>query len=123
MAFNVYLVISAGAPRDHHAIFVETKPDSSGQIFQVTGNIQNGMSYETKSDGRPEDSLSYQGKTLLGTVTAADYSQIDSVCRTIPPPPKQFQGAKRLNPQEPLRRCQEWTADAIDILRSRRIIS
>lgn len=123
MSFNVYLVVSAGAPRDHHAIFVETKPDSSGQIFQVTGNIQNGMTYEIKPAGRPEDSLTYQGKTLLGTVTAADYPQIDSVCRILPALPKQFEGAKRLDPQQPLRRCQEWMADAIDTLRSKQVIS
>lgn len=123
MSFKVYLVSSVGAPRDHHAIFVETKADRSGQIFQVTGNIQSGMKYKTESGKQPEESASFQGKTFLGTVTAADYSSIDSVCRAIPAPPKQFDGAKRLYPRQPLRRCQEWTADAIDALRSRGIIS
>lgn len=123
MSYKVYLVTSVGAPRDHHAIFVETKPDLSGQIFQVTGNIQSGMEYETKTSKQPEESATFQEKTLLGTVTAADYQSIDSVCRSIPAPPKQFEGAKRLYPQQPLRRCQEWTADAIEALRSKEIIS
>jgi hypothetical protein len=86
MTYQVFLVSCAGAPRDHQAIFVETNSDKSGQIFQVTGNIQTGMRYESKPAKRPEESLSFVKKELLGTVTTANYTGIDPACRRNPPP-------------------------------------
>lgn len=71
-------------------------------MFQVTGNIQTGMTYETKSGKKPEESHTYRGKTLIESVSRANYARIDPACRTIPPPAKQFDGPKRLNPSEPL---------------------
>jgi hypothetical protein len=118
MSYQVFLVSYLGAPRDHHAIFVETNSDKSGQIFQATGNIQNGMTYESKPAKRPEDSASFVKKELLGTVTTANYSRIDSVCKRIPPPAKQFNGPKRINPNVPLRRCQEWTQETVQALKN-----
>ena len=123
MCFEVYLVISAGAPRDHHAIFVETAPDLSGNVFQVTGNILNGMTYETKVAKRPEASASFQDKTLLGSVSHANYGRIDIECKKIPSPEKQFDLGKKLYPGVPLRRCQEWTSRAIAELKRQQIIS
>lgn len=123
MSYKVYQISYAGAPRDHHAIFVETQEDQSGQIFQVTGNIQSGMRYETKQAKKPEDSASFQAKILLGSVSIADYSRIDDECKRVSPPAKQYNGPKRINPQVPLRRCQEWTAEAIDTLRAHGILS
>ena len=121
MPFQVFLVSSAGAPRDHLAIFVETGPDNSGQIFQVTGNIQTGMNYESKLAERPE-APTFIKKELLGTVTTANYPQIDGVCRENPPPAKQFDGPKRINPGVPLRRCQEWTTETIWTLKNKGLI-
>lgn len=116
MLCNVYRVSSLGVPMDHHAIFVETEEDQSGWVFQVTGNIQNGMLHDNKPTKRPEDSLTYQGKVLIGTVAAANFARVKPTCENIPAPKKQFEGARRLYPNEPLRRCQEWTRDAIDAL-------
>jgi hypothetical protein len=118
MSYQVFLVSYLGAPRDHQAIFIETNSDKSGQIFQATGNIQNGMTYESKPGKRPEDSASFVKKELLGTVTTANYSRIDAVCKQIPPPAKQFDGPKRINPNVPLRRCQEWTQEAVQALKN-----
>ena len=115
---EVYLVESQGAPRNHHALFVET-PESgakSGHIFQVTGNIQQGMTFERKTAEEPELSLTFISKSHLGSVRTVDFSRISEVCRNIPPPKKQFDGPKRLYPTEPLRRCQEWTSEAIQAL-------
>lgn len=86
MTCNVYRVAFLGAPRDHHIIFVESNSDGSGIIFEVRGDIQNGMTYETKNGKKPEDSASFVSKTSIGTVTVGDISRIDSVCRRIPPP-------------------------------------
>jgi hypothetical protein len=122
MAHQVFLVSYAGAPRDHQVIFVETNPDRSGQLFQVTGNIQTGMRYESKAAKRPEDSASFVKKELLGSVTTANFSRIDPACRSNPPPAKQFNGPKRINPHIPLRRCQEWTKETIQTLKNEGII-
>lgn len=122
MSYKVYKVSYLGGQRDHHSIFVETESDGSGVIFQVTGDIQNGMRYESKSAKKPEDSHSFVSKEYLGTVSAANYSSIGTVCSSNPPPKKQFNGPKRLYPSEPLRRCQEWTAETIRELQSKGII-
>lgn len=111
-----YLVSSAGLPRDHHAIFIEMNDDLSGHVFQVTGNIQNGMTYEDKPSKKPEDSATYQGKELIGKIAAADFARIKPTCQSIPAPKKQFEGPRRLYPNEPLRRCQEWTQEAVNAL-------
>ena len=58
MSYPVFIISCIGAPRDHHAIFVEMKSGKTGQIFQVTGKMQSGMQYESKSGERPEDSAS-----------------------------------------------------------------
>lgn len=122
MSSKVYLVSYLGAPRDHQAIFVETNEDKSGHIFQVTWDIQSGMSYGHKSAKRPEDSATFTTKEQLGTVSEANYHQIQSIVETIEPPKKQFNGPKRLNPREPLRRCQEWTSEAVEALKSAGIL-
>ncbi|PVH74008.1 hypothetical protein DL98DRAFT_659087 [Cadophora sp. DSE1049] len=118
MSYNVYLVAYAGLPRDHHTIFVETGADGSGYIFQVTGNIQDGMTHGHKAAKKPEDSLTYVSKHLIGTVSHENYARIGSIVDMIPPPKKQFNGPKRIYPAEPIRRCQEWNAEAIQALKS-----
>lgn len=122
MSYTVYLVAYAGMPRDHHAIFIEENEDKSGRVYQVIGDIQNGMSFDTKPAKMPDNSASFQSKTEIGTVTAAKKSRILEICRCMPPPKKQFQGPKKLYPNEPLRRCQEWTAEAIDALRVAQVL-
>ncbi|KAM3510882.1 hypothetical protein MY11210_005485 [Beauveria gryllotalpidicola] len=116
MQHRVFLSISLGAPRDHHAIFVETEPDGPGTVLQATGNIQNGMAFEVKTKHRPETSPEFLRRELLGWVAAEDLRRVEQVCAGVPPPKKQFEGARRLYPREPLRRCQEWTREAVGAL-------
>lgn len=116
MQYRICLSISLGAPRDHHTIFVENDKDGPGTVIQVTGNIQNGMTFEVKRDHCPEALLEFIRKDYLGWVAAEDMHRVEQVCSGILPPKKQFEGAKRLCPGEPLRRCQEWTREAIDAL-------
>lgn len=119
MFHNVYRVADLGAPRDHHALFIETDPETGGGvIMQVTGNIQNGMTFEEKSAQRPEISPGFVGKTHLGTVSASKRGLVGEVCRSIPAPKKQFHGPRRIYPDEPLRRCQEWTKEAVEALKA-----
>lgn len=114
--YKVYRVVSTGIPLDHHAIFVETKDDQSGWLFQVTGNIQTGMQHDHKPTKRPEESLTFQSKTMIGTVAASNFARFEATCESITAPKKQFEGARRLDLSEPIRRCQEWTQEAIDAL-------
>ena len=118
MSYNVFLVEKTSLPRNHHAIFVETGNDISGYIFHVTGNVQNGMTFEIKRlNEPPENSATFNNKTLIGAVSVANFGSLETVLRSIPPPSKQFHGAKRIDPSKPLRRCQEWTKEAIDKLK------
>jgi hypothetical protein len=50
-SYLVYLVTSAGLPRDHVAIFVETHElgRGTGYIYQVYGNIQQGQVPQSSS--------------------------------------------------------------------------
>lgn len=74
------------------------------------------MRHDNKPGKKPEESTSYQSKTFIGTVAVANFSRIKPICESVPAPKKQFEGAQRLYPGEPLRRCQEWTAEAINAL-------
>jgi hypothetical protein len=119
MLYQVFLVESLGAPRNHRAIFVETNAvDGSRYVFHVKGGIQRGMDYEAKQGRKPEESLTFVCKSSIGWVDAGAIGRINEVCCSIPPPKKQFDGPKRLYPGEPLRRCQEWTHEAVQALRS-----
>lgn len=116
MSYNVYRVSYTGLPRDHHAIFVEMNNDKSGWLFQVTGDIQTGMRHNDKAARKPEESGTYQSKIAIGTVATEDFERIKPTCESILAPKKQYDGPRRLYPREPVRRCQEWTQEAIDAL-------
>ncbi|KAK6350236.1 hypothetical protein TWF696_006472 [Orbilia brochopaga] len=128
MSWPVYLIVSlGGGQRDHHAIFVETEDQGpkTGQIYQVFGSMQSGMTFETRAETTPpEDSLNFifLSKTLLGTIKHEDYPKVLEVCQRVEAPKKQFQGPKRLYPTEPLRACQEWTKEAIEALKDEKIL-
>jgi hypothetical protein len=111
-------------PRDHHAIFVEKENNARGTISQVTGSILQGMMFETKKGKRPEDSdtAPFISKTLTGTVSSEKYPEIATVCASLPPPHKQYNGIKKINPSEPVRICQEWTADAVKALKDAQVV-
>ncbi|KAK4168191.1 hypothetical protein QBC43DRAFT_309847 [Cladorrhinum sp. PSN259] len=91
-------------------------------IFHVVGNVQEGMIFEHKPAEKPETSLSFVSKSALGWVAASDMDLLEATCRANPPPEKQFNGPRRINPTKPLRRCQEWTAETIQTLRESGIV-
>ncbi|ORY10469.1 hypothetical protein BCR34DRAFT_566734 [Clohesyomyces aquaticus] len=121
--FPVYLIEYLGAPRNHHAIFVATEADGTGFLFHVRGDIQNGMQYESrKTPQKPDLSNTFVSKSQLGWVRVQDLSRIDPICRGNPPPAKQFNGPRRINPNRPLRRCQEWTNEVIGTLKAQGVL-
>lgn len=108
------IMYNLSIPWDHHAIFIEissTTPE--GVIFQVTGNIQQGMSFETRVGGFDF----YHTRKYLGQVDKQDYEKVKEICMSVNPPSKQFEGARRIDPKIPLRRCGEWTLEAIETLK------
>ena len=126
--YKVFIVTSTGMPRAHHSLFVETNDPSpsAGHIFQVTGNIQSGMVFEDKTYANPpeEENPSFISKVAIGTVAENHYPhKFREICLSVGAPKKQFDGPKRLFPHEPLRRCQEWTADAIRALRESGVLT
>lgn len=73
------------------------------------------MVFEHQTEQTLEEIPGFCGKEKLGVV--AEYGRVLEVCESVPVPKKQFQGARRLYPREPLRRCQEWVAEAVDALK------
>jgi hypothetical protein len=86
MSYNVYRVTYAGFPCDHHAIFVEMNSDQSGWLFQVTGDIQNGMKHNDKPARKPEESGAYQSKTAIETVAQRILHALSQPAKTSPHP-------------------------------------
>lgn len=74
------------------------------------------MTYEERPSRDPQTSASFVSKTSIGYIDSGALDSLRSVCMGNPPPKKQFNGPKRLYPKEPLRRCQEWTNETIDML-------
>ncbi|KAK8855277.1 hypothetical protein PGQ11_011189 [Apiospora arundinis] len=124
MLYNrIYLVERLGTVRNHHAIFLETQQNGSGTLIHVTGDIQNGMTLEMKETSKsPDLSASFISKSQLGLVRVEDFSRVQSICRANPPPAKQFNGPRRINPAQPLRRCQEWTSEIVKSLRAEGVL-
>ncbi|TPX10985.1 uncharacterized protein E0L32_008022 [Thyridium curvatum] len=123
MSLPVYLVESLGAPRNHHALFVELDPrHESGMLFHVTGNIQEGMDFEKRPTEYPKLENTYVAHRLLGTLSSSDLDTMEAVCRSNPPPEKQFDGPRRIDRKKPLRKCQEWTAETIRLLEQQGIL-
>lgn len=124
MSYAVYLIIETSIPLDHHALFVETNEagPQTGHVYNVKGDIQNGMVYEAKTTEEPGKSPVFAEKKRIGSVSKDDYPRFIAVCQSIPVPKKQFEGARRLYPKEPLRRCQEWAREAIDHLVEQKVV-
>jgi hypothetical protein len=119
---EAYLIAYTGMPRNHHSIFIQKGTDGSGELFHVIGDIQNGMTFEHRSSRNPDESTTFASKQNIGKVSEANYDRVESILRAIPPPKKQYNRNVRLYPKEPLRRCQEWTAEAIEKLKEERVL-
>lgn len=128
MSWPAYLIVSVGGGRqDHHALFIETEEQGplTGHIYQVTGSMQSGMTFEHRPEStKPEDSPNFifLSKQHLGNVKQDDYGRVMTISEGVEVPKKQFHGPRRLYPGEPLRACQEWTAEAIQALKDQGVL-
>ncbi|KAF2678321.1 hypothetical protein K458DRAFT_463818, partial [Lentithecium fluviatile CBS 122367] len=92
-------------PRNHRAIFVQMHPKNSGFIFQVSDNVQEDMHFNHREPTAPEESPTFIGKTHIGTILKPDFERIHGIVEGIEAPKKQFDGPRRIDAKEPLRRC------------------
>jgi hypothetical protein len=118
--YQAYRVEYIGQP-NHEALFVETHEEGNrtGHVYHVTGTILRGMTYEHKRGKQPEASATFVAKHSIGTISTNRYSDVDDICRSIPVPGAQLTlGGKKKNPNQPIRRCGEWTSEAIQELRA-----
>ena len=127
-------------PRYHHILFLETHTNNRGHVFNVVGDLVAGMIYECRLSENPELDDSFHDKVLLGRVSMEDFpGRLDTVLRSLPPPPKQrafnvqsmrmeqikedggFYGEGEERP--PFKKCTEWTElEAIPKLRAEKLI-
>ena len=123
--YEVYTAQYAGQP-NHIGIWVQTHlQQNKGDMFHVTGNILMGMVYEHKVTHKPESSLSFVPgtKRYKGWIYSTDLNALESVCRSIDVPGSQLAlNGKPLNPSVPIRRCTEWTAEAVTSLLAQEIL-
>ncbi|KFY56117.1 hypothetical protein V497_06501 [Pseudogymnoascus sp. VKM F-4516 (FW-969)] len=115
MSFSVYTVELLGSgPRNHVRLFVKTQDDGSGQIFHVIGTILQGMTFETRSGGVPENEVLFVpgSKKYVGEIAQSAIGELDALCRSIPPPAAQMNlNGTRKDPTKALRRCREWAEE------------
>ncbi|KFY31675.1 hypothetical protein V493_00904 [Pseudogymnoascus sp. VKM F-4281 (FW-2241)] len=127
MSYGVYTVELLGSgPRNHVRLFVETQGDGGGQIFHVIGTILQGMTFETRSETKPEsDVLFVSGsQKYVGRIAQSAMGELDALCRLIPPPAAQMNlNGTRKDPAKPLRRCMEWVEDVKEEALRRGLIS
>jgi hypothetical protein len=125
--YEVYHVLDIGMPRSHQSIFVQTAElgaPESGHNFHATGNIQEGMKFEHKPGTKEAEGVTVERKTRIGRVSLENYpDKFRQICEgRVEVPKKQFDGAKRLFHKEKIRRCGEWVADAIKVLREEGVL-
>ncbi|KAK4206763.1 hypothetical protein QBC37DRAFT_380775 [Rhypophila decipiens] len=109
----------------HHVIFIQTDNDpdiEGGHRFHVMGSLQQGM--DTKLDCSiyyPLNTKSVEWMQHKGWLRHGDLERAREICSRVPPPAKQFRGARRLV-KGPLRHCQHWVAEALDAMRAEGVL-
>ncbi|KAF5622219.1 hypothetical protein F52700_10610 [Fusarium sp. NRRL 52700] len=98
------------------------KNSSSALKIRSMAGTGSGAHFEHKSAKKPQDSGSYVGHHYLGYISSLDRRFFKQICQSNPPPAKQCNKGKRINPRQPLRQCQEWTAETIAMLKSHGVL-
>jgi hypothetical protein len=103
-----------------------------------------GMQYEDTKSGNPEDDVAFvEGtKKKVGTIKTSDFARLREICQSLPVPgkynplqtrpsqakkctmllilklsgPQLNLNGSRIDPSKPVRRCTQWTAEAVEAL-------
>ncbi|OAP59188.1 hypothetical protein AYL99_06486 [Fonsecaea erecta] len=121
-SYIVYLILYLSPIQNHHAIFVGIQPGARGQLCHVVGSMQQGMRFEARESGWPLTGVTCEWMKPLGRVSQDKFAEVEGVCRTVPPPAKQFEKNKLLVPKDQLRHCQHWTEEAIAALKAGQVL-
>jgi hypothetical protein len=116
-SYDVYIIDFVGTPRNHQAFFVHFGPGGGGTLYQVRGAIEtSGMYFEKRGNfATPSTSPSYLSSQYIGSLPADRVDEFEEVCRSVPPPAKQFDRRGPI-PGMRRRRCQEWVQEVYDEL-------
>jgi hypothetical protein len=147
MSFHkVYLTESiGGGERNHIALFIATgagagaaaaptetnsytSENPSGIIYNVIGTIVIGAGqiYEVRETTNPQLALEHIPGTYrcIGQVRHEDLDRFAAICESIPVPGPQLNlRGKPLDPTKPVRRCTEWTMEAVEALKEAGILA
>lgn len=120
--YAIFLASYLGVKIDHHAIYVNLNENMTkcGHLFHVVGTLQRGMSLELRENcDHPSHSATFKSMHLIGWVPHAKLDQVKAICETVPPPEKQWDGARRLVHADQIRHCQHWAAEVLDMLKQK----
>lgn len=113
---------SLSRPRTRRAsqpprLWVQTE-EHRGVVYHVIGTINNGaMQYETKPTHiHPSKSITFVSMHELGRGASHDLQRMDEGCWDNCAPAMRLCDDELLYPGVPLRRCQKWAAEAIELL-------
>ncbi|KAM3522120.1 hypothetical protein MY4038_008757 [Beauveria bassiana] len=90
-----------------------------GIIHNVIGPVNNGaMQYETKPTYvHPSKSMTFVDMRALRKISSHHLPRMDEIRRGNQPPIRQMCDGELLYPDVPLRCCQEWTKETIELLK------
>lgn len=77
------------------------------------------MQYEDTKSAKPEeDSAFVEGtKKKVGSIKKSDFARLREICQSIPVPGEQLNlNSSRIDTSKPVRRCTQWTAEAVEAL-------
>ncbi|OAA58249.1 hypothetical protein ISF_06788 [Cordyceps fumosorosea ARSEF 2679] len=117
--YPVFLVQEHGEPRKHHSLWVQTA-NARGVLFNVIGPVDNGaMQYERKPTfAHPSNAVAFAGMTEIGHVAE---SHPAARGRGLPRKSAAAHADARRRATLPscaARRCQEWMAETIGLLKT-----
>ncbi len=95
-----------------------------GVVYHVIGTVNNGaMQYETKPTHiHPFKSITFVSMHELGRGASHDLQRMDEGCWDNCAPAMRLCDDELLYPGVPLRRCQKWAAEAIELLQKAGVV-
>ncbi|KAF1817783.1 uncharacterized protein K489DRAFT_167980 [Dissoconium aciculare CBS 342.82] len=141
---KVYLTESIGGGEFNHiALFIatgagagagpiennsNTSEKPSGILYNVIGTIVigAGQTYEVRETTNPQLAIEHIPGTYrcIGQVRHEDLDRFAAICESIPVPGPQLSlRGKPVDPTKPVRRCTEWTMEAVEALKEAGILT
>lgn len=101
-----------------YKLFVATGSDTypfGGIYMFVDGRLDADNAYHEHPGNSPPGTADYICHEEVGTVPAANFSQLQGLCRRVLPPRQQSEGGNEFCPWVPLYRSEDWVDDIITL--------